>query len=209
MSLDVMELSYAYPTPGRLQQPTRIFHSVSWRLAAGHILHIQGANGSGKTTLLKCLVGLLPPLTGCIHFDGQAIATTATHQQRACYIGHQAGISAHLSVWENVVYDLCTPEPAPESVIEGLKQLALWDLRHTPCAHLSAGQKRRVSLLRLYLSSAKLWVLDEPLVGLDRAGMTQLVHWIHTHLAGGGLVVYASHQRLPQLDAIHQEYPLC
>ena len=64
-------------------------------------------------------------------------------------------------------------------------------------ALLSAGQKRRVALLRLLVLEAKLWLLDEPLVGLDDASMQVLGEVMHAHVADGGMIVLTSHQTLP------------
>lgn len=62
--------------------------------------------------------------------------------------------------------------------------------------HLSQGQKRRVALTRLALSPARLWVLDEPYVAMDEAGIGLLADLIAQHLAHGGLAVLTSHQRV-------------
>jgi len=62
--------------------------------------------------------------------------------------------------------------------------------------HLSQGQKRRVALSRLALSPARLWVLDEPYVAMDEAGVQMLADLIAAHLAKGGLTVLTSHQRV-------------
>jgi heme exporter protein A len=63
--------------------------------------------------------------------------------------------------------------------------------------HLSQGQKRRVALSRLSLSRARLWVLDEPYVAMDEAGVQMLAELIANHLRSGGLAVVTSHQRVP------------
>jgi heme exporter protein A len=63
--------------------------------------------------------------------------------------------------------------------------------------HLSQGQKRRVALARLALSPARLWVLDEPFVAMDEAGIKMLADLIANHLTGGGLTVLTSHQQVP------------
>jgi heme exporter protein A len=62
--------------------------------------------------------------------------------------------------------------------------------------HLSQGQKRRVALSRLALSQARLWVLDEPFVAMDEAGVRMLADLIAAHLGKGGLAVLTSHQQV-------------
>ena len=63
--------------------------------------------------------------------------------------------------------------------------------------HLSQGQKRRVALSRLALSTAHLWILDEPFVAMDEAGVELLSDLIASHLNKGGLAVLTSHQKVP------------
>jgi heme exporter protein A len=80
-----------------------------------------------------------------------------------------------------------------------------------PVHALSAGQKRRVALARLMLTSRMLWLLDEPLTALDQAAQQRLIEILHAHLAAGGLIVAATHapldlpaQRELRLDDIRQ-----
>jgi heme exporter protein A len=73
-------------------------------------------------------------------------------------------------------------------------------LRHTldlPIGIFSAGQRRRAALARLLLSPRPLWLLDEPTSSLDRDGETMLGGLMKDHLAGGGLIVAATHADLP------------
>jgi heme exporter protein A len=205
-----MDLGFSYPTQDTpFSSYASLFQPMSWQLPEGSILHIQGPNGSGKTTLLRCLAGMLRPTSGCIRYDGEDIETQRVrYQQGLCYVGHKTGITPALSVLENCLYDLKRSQQC-EDLEKLLKETGLWALRHVPCSLLSAGQKRRVGLLRLRLSVTQLWLLDEPLVALDTAGVSVLTRWLQNHLITGGQVVYASHQPLPELEAYHQVYSLC
>jgi heme exporter protein A len=60
--------------------------------------------------------------------------------------------------------------------------------------HLSTGQRRRVSLGALRLQPATLWILDEPLAGLDKSGIDLICGWIGKHLQEGGIAVIATHR---------------
>ncbi len=208
--LDVAELGFSYSTQVMpFTTDATIFQNVSWQLPEGSILYIQGANGAGKTTLLSCLAGMLRPTSGVIRYDGEDIQLQrARYQQHLCYVGHKTGITPGLTVFENCLYDLKRSEHRDN--LDGLlHETGLWALRYSPCSLLSAGQKRRVGLLRLRLSATQVWLLDEPLVALDTAGKALLSRWLQTHLTAGGQVVYASHQPLPELEAHQQVYPLC
>ena len=75
-----------------------------------------------------------------------------------------------------------------------------WTCEHLadlPARMLSAGQKRRLALSRLALSAAPLWLLDEPTIGLDAASIGRFGALLNRHLAGGGIVVAATHVPLP------------
>ncbi|HEY0570923.1 MAG TPA: ATP-binding cassette domain-containing protein, partial [Enterovirga sp.] len=65
-----------------------------------------------------------------------------------------------------------------------------------PVAYLSAGQRRRVALARLLVAQRPLWLLDEPTLALDMAAQTMLTGLMQGHLAGGGLVIAATHTPL-------------
>ena len=67
-------------------------------------------------------------------------------------------------------------------------------------AQLSAGQQRRVALARLWLSDAALWILDEPLTAIDKAGVEKLMKRFTQHADKGGLVILTTHQDLPESD---------
>jgi heme exporter protein A len=73
---------------------------------------------------------------------------------------------------------------------------------------LSAGQRRMVALLRLWMSQAKLWLLDEPLVALDKQTISILMKKIESHRAQGGAVLLSSHQNLPLSPCEYVEYQL-
>ena len=65
---------------------------------------------------------------------------------------------------------------------------------HLPLRVLSQGQKRRVALARLQVSAARLWLLDESLVALDAAAQQALTVLLQTHISGGGMLLFTSHQ---------------
>jgi len=77
-----------------------------------------------------------------------------------------------------------------------LAQLGLVGLEDVPVRMLSAGQQRRVALVRLWLSDAKLWVLDEPFTALDKSGVAFLQQRFTEHLLNGGAILLTTHQDL-------------
>src|SRR5690606_27208584 len=85
-------------------------------------------------------------------------------------------------------------------LLSALTAVGLYAYEETPCYQLSAGQLRRVALARLYLSDARLWILDEPFTAIDKKGVADLQTLLTRHRERGGLVILTSHQDLPLID---------
>ena len=198
--LDLRNLSFDYPDKPLLAK-------VQFSLAAGELLHVKGANGSGKTTLLKLLAGLMQPDEGEILYEGELISKNlSAYQRKLCYVGHKAGINSLLTVRENCYFDMHWGRRllSFDTLLEGF---GLQGLEDEPCYRLSAGQKRRVSLLKIAMTDASLWLLDEPLIALDAAAIQTLVSCLENHVQQGGQVILTSHQNLPMQQS-YQVYSL-
>ena len=176
----------------------QLFADVSFSLAAGEWLHVQGANGAGKTTLLRALVGLSPPAAGEIRWRG-VLAREAELPRDLLYLGHQAAVKDDLTPLENLRFAAALDDAPLESfaALAALARLGLRGREHLPVRVLSAGQKRRVLLARLLTRRAPLWVLDEAFNALDRQAVQLLGDLVGEHLAEGGIAVLTSHQPLP------------
>ncbi len=199
--LDVIELDFDYHDQPLLQQ-------ISFHLPAGGLLHLKGSNGAGKTTLLKLIAGLLNPEKGEILFERQSIKKDlCTYQKQLCFVGHRSGINPYLTIRENCLYDIHF-SPGAVGITELCRLFSLEHLIDYPCGLLSSGQKRQVALLRLWMSKAKLWLLDEPLVALDELSLLTIITKIQEHRANGGAVLLTSHQDLPLNKADYEEYHL-
>jgi heme exporter protein A len=188
--LDLSALSFDYHDKPLLTE-------VQFSLAAGQLMHLRGANGAGKTTLLKLLAGLLQPIEGEIRYDGEDInKNLGAYQRKLCYVGHKSGINPLLTVRENCYFDLHWGRRLLtfDYLIEGF---GLQDLSDEPCYLLSAGQRRRVGLLRIAMTDASLWLLDEPLIALDADAIETLMTCLENHIEQGGQVILTSHQNLP------------
>lgn len=197
--LDVIELDFDYHDQPLLQQ-------ISFHLPASGLLHLKGANGAGKTTLLRLIAGLLKAERGEILFDGQSINNDLySYQKQLCFVGHKAGINPYLTLRENCLFDIHCPANQL-NLRELCQQFNLDHLIDYPCGLLSSGQKRQVALLRLWMTKAKLWLLDEPLVALDELALAVIIGKIKEHRANGGAVLLTSHQDLPLNKADYEEY---
>lgn len=177
----------------------RLFKPVSGVLRSGELLQITGTNGSGKSTLLRMIAGFIEPHTGCVRWHGQDVLTQrADYQQQVHYVGHQHGIKAYLTLTENLqLYAALRGDTISTSMMTTvLDKLGLAYHAEQQTQHLSAGQKRRLSLARLLIKPLPLWILDEPATALDAEGQKLLLQLIIQQLESGGMVLLATHQLL-------------
>lgn len=175
------------------QQQSIFTTSLSFQLRNGEMLLVEGMNGSGKSSLLRLLTGLSTPSSGEIFWYSKNIQTIRQeYTEQLHYIGHTNGVKQGLTVAENLQltqhYSLST-----SATLDILSPLQLIPFKHTLIKNLSAGQKRRVALARLFMISRKLWLLDEPLTALDTDIQSFFLARLEMHLQQGGMVIMSSH----------------
>jgi heme exporter protein A len=173
-----------------------LFTALGFRLEPGHILQIAGRNGIGKTTLLNIVAGLAGAAAGEVLWQGEAVAgNESAYRAALSYIGHQAGLKQALSPLENLHFLCRLRGLSVEAAALGaaLKKVGLAGYEDVPLARLSAGQRRRAGLARLFAEGSPLWILDEPFTAIDRSGVAELETWLGEHLAGGGMVLLTTH----------------
>ncbi|MBM3568471.1 MAG: heme ABC exporter ATP-binding protein CcmA [Alphaproteobacteria bacterium] len=176
-----------------------VFGGVGFALGPGEALALGGRNGSGKSSLLRLLAGLTRPAAGRIAWQGDDIwQDIESHRARVALIGHLDAVKPAESVAENLGF---WARLGGGAVAAALERFGLGHLAALPARYLSAGQRRRLALARLALSSAPLWLLDEPAVSLDAASVQSLAELIGQHRARGGMLALASHGDLTVADA--------
>ena len=156
-----------------------LFEQLDITLDAGDAVHVTGPNGCGKSSLIRLVAGLLRPTAGRIERAPAALA------DEGLALDPELTLGAALEFWRG---------PRLRASIERLRLDALSDV---PVRLLSTGQAKRARLARVLASEAPLWLLDEPLNGLDTAGIGALGEAIADHRAAGGAVLAASHSPLP------------
>lgn len=165
---------------------------LSFTVDAGEALVLVGPNGAGKTTVIRTVAGLIGAAGGTVALHGGDADQELPAQ--AHYIGHLNALKPSLTVEENLRFWAdYLGAGAAASIDEALAAFDLEPLASIPAGYLSAGQKRRACLARLIATPRPLWLLDEPTVSLDAASVRLLAECVAQHLAGGGLVLAATH----------------
>lgn len=158
-----------------------VLSGISFVLRPGGILLLRGANGAGKSSLLRALAGLTPLAAGELFWnDFPALADREAHAARIGWLGHQDAVKPALTPAEQV----------PESA---LATMGLEKFAHLPSRFLSAGQKRRLALVRVAAAQKPLWLLDEPTTGLDVASIERFLALCTAQRERGGMIVASTH----------------
>jgi len=151
-----------------------LFEDLDLQLGPGEAIHLTGPNGSGKSSLIRLAAGLLHAESGRI--DRSAVALADEHLA----LDRELPLRRALGFWGGEV----------DRAMDGLGLARLADV---PVRLLSTGQAKRATLARVAASEAPLWLLDEPLNGLDADGVERLDTLLAGHLERGGAVLAASH----------------
>ncbi|MDT3705507.1 MAG: cytochrome c biogenesis heme-transporting ATPase CcmA [Thiobacillus sp.] len=176
-----------------------LFRNLDFELGAGEALLVRGGNGRGKTSLLRILCGLSAPAAGEVRWRGEAIARARERYGREMtYVGHANGIKDDLTPLENLRLAAALGGRAlgEDAAKAALARVGLARCIDLPARVLSFGQRRRVALAGLATAGAHLWILDEPLAGLDVDGVAMVEAMIGEHVRAGGLAIMTTHQAL-------------
>ncbi|MDE8650416.1 heme ABC exporter ATP-binding protein CcmA [Novosphingobium album (ex Liu et al. 2023)] len=156
-----------------------LFRGLALELAGGEALQVAGANGIGKSSLIRILAGLMRPFAGSVERAG----TIGLIDERPALDPHMP-LGRALRFWQRL----------DGAVDNQLARLGLAGLSDVPVRYLSTGQRKRAALARLIGQQAAVWLLDEPLNGLDAHAVALVEALVAEHCRAGGIAVVASHQ---------------
>jgi len=180
---------------------------LEFKIESGNMLLLNGENGSGKSTLLRIMAGLSNPTSGKIYWNNEFVNDNLPeHFERIIYVGHSTAIKSNLTLKENLKYwqNIHLGGKDISSQLEhSLEIFNLTTSSDSPARCLSSGQTRKLALARLMLKPASLWLLDEPTVGLDTAGLRSLITLLNNHCESGGIVIMASHDEVRVECPVH------
>lgn len=162
-----------------------VFDKISFEIKSGQTFLFKGSNGSGKTSLIRTIAGLIKPHEGEIFFDNRI------DNENFQFIGEKNALKDNLSVKNNIIlWSLLFN--ASINIDDFLKIFKLNSFINQDAATLSDGQKKRLSLSRLFLTNKSVWLLDEPYVFLDEQNITDLNNKILEFNQEGGIVIITS-----------------
>ena len=165
-------------------------NNISLILPRGKIIGLLGPNGSGKTTLIKMMNGLLAPTEGSIRIDGQPVGVET--KAKVAYLPDRTYLSGNKKVSE-ILNFFCDfyGDFSRERAIDMLQSLGI-----EPGARmntLSKGTKEKVQLILVMSRNADLYILDEPIAGVDQAARDYILRTILSNYNPNSTVLISTH----------------
>ncbi|MDB9985420.1 heme ABC exporter ATP-binding protein CcmA [Pelagibacterales bacterium] len=172
-----------------------IFQRLSCEIESNQTMLVRGINGSGKTSFLRLVAGYLKNYNGKVLFNDNDLQQNNEPLIDFRFIGQKNSLKDNLTVRKNIeMWQLIYHTKKDINKIVDLLDIRM--LLNKDINTLSDGQKKRVSLSRLLISKAKVWLLDEPLVYLDLNKVKLLQDIILQHNDAGGITLYTSNTNI-------------
>jgi len=206
--LEVSDLKVSY---GGIQA----LKGISLNIAAGELVTLIGSNGAGKTTTLKALAGLLPPVSGKLHYQEKSLLHVPAHQRVAngiALVPEGRGIFARLTVEENLLMGAYVRNDKAAIAADLERQYALFprlaERRAQLAGTLSGGEQQMVAMARALMSRPALLMLDEPSMGLAPLMVEKIFETIRNISAQGVTILLVEQNAKLALEAAQRGYVL-
>jgi ABC-2 type transport system ATP-binding protein len=168
-----------------------VLRDISFTIDEPAVYVVLGPNGAGKTTLFRTLSGILRPYRGEVYIDGEPIDRQAS-RNRLHYLSHMDGVPDDLRVREALEYYARVERGDASDIDRVLDMLEIRDLRGSYLSQISAGQRKRVSIARVFLRERAIYLLDEPTTNLDPK-LAREIRSLILELSRDKIVLYSSH----------------
>lgn len=169
---------------------------LSFTVAPGEILGLVGPNGAGKTTTLRSLAGIIQPSAGTVRIAGHSLAQDPIAAKAVlAFVPDEPQLFDYLTVTEHLefVARLYRQPDLTERIAALLAELELTDKRDSLASELSRGMKQKLAIACGLLHEPRVFMLDEPLTGLDPVGIRRMKATIADRARAGAAVVLSSH----------------
>ncbi len=193
-AIAIENLSKTYK--GKKRAQVEALKGMSLTVDQGEIFGFLGPNGAGKSTTIKCLVGLIQPTSGSARIKG--IPVTQVESRRSMgYLPENPAFYDYLSAEEYLTFVGRTYRMSADQLTtrcrEVLRQLELWDARKRPMRGYSKGMVQRVGLAQTLIHDPDVYILDEPMSGLDPIGRALVKEIIIDLKRRGKSVFFSTH----------------
>ncbi len=165
---------------------------------AGEIIGILGHNGAGKSTTIKCVTGMHPYEMGEVVIDGHDLKTDAIEAKKSFgYVADEHVLFEKMTGYEYVnfmadLYDVSIEDR--KARLDRYQELfALGDSIHNPISSYSHGMKQKISFMAALIHNPRVFIVDEPMVGLDPYTANSVKRFFKEHAESGNLVLFSSH----------------
>ncbi len=173
-----------------------VLHGISFTAKESSVYVVLGPNGAGKTTLFRTIAGILEPMSGKILLDGKEIGSTKELRSSINYLSHYNALPEEMTVYDALRFYAGMEGGDPELAIG---TLGLQELRDRRVSDLSQGQKKRVSIAKVFLKERDVYLLDEPTANLDPR-LSKEIRDAVLKLSRDKLVLYSSHNLYEATD---------
>lgn len=158
---------------------------------------LVGPNGAGKTTALRCISGVVRPTAGRIRVVGYDVRSQEREaKQRLAFLAEMPSPYELLTVWEHMQFIAMaygTEDILQQRGEEILGRLRLLDRRNDLVLTLSKGMKQKLAAACAFIHDAKVYLLDEPLMGMDPRGQREFLEMVRETAAAGGAALVSTH----------------
>ncbi|EKZ4356155.1 ABC-type transporter ATP-binding protein EcsA [Listeria monocytogenes] len=183
-------------TGGYTKRP--VLKDISFAIEEKQIVGLIGLNGAGKSTTIKHITGLMHPKQGTIKINGhQLVEDTGTYRKQFSYIPETPVLYEELTLKEHLeltgmAYGI-SEEELQARMKPLLKEFRLEKKLNWFPAHFSKGMKQKVMIMSAFLIEPKLYIIDEPFVGLDPLGIQSLLNWMDEMRSKGASILMSTH----------------
>ena len=176
-----------------------LFQKLDISVSPGKTIQIRGRNGIGKTTLIKILSNIILPTNGEIYWDGKNIKNNEKkYFSNLTLIMDNNTSKNDMTVLENIIFwkKLFSSKIKYEEINILLEVLNIEKYKDTLVNKLSYGEKRKLEISRLVIEKKKLWIFDEPYLGLDKDTINIFDETLSNHTKNKGMIIFSSHFNL-------------